>query len=431
MHTSPATLSPKKILVQVLLIVFVAEALVMFIFALVLPQPIDAGANAILDSTLLTLFTAPILWWVIIGPLRRLAIAERTRAASIVEAAADGIVTTNDRDIIESFNVAAEQIFGYSADEAIGRKFDSLLLIPQSDHSDGVLISEIIDDSQSTSSEGYELQGLRKNGEVFPIRLAVSEVNLEGCRVYTAIIRDLTEQKRIELQKRERDIARAEQMAVVAQLATGVAHELRNPLTSIKLLVQNNQEELTSRGVPEDDLNVIEREILRMERSLQIFLEFARPAKSARRYFDMAELVDQIFLLIESRSFQQSVVCVKTGNPNQPWTVDADRDKIQQLLLNLVLNALDAMPKGGTLEIQLGGLINGQRELKVIDSGPGIDQAILSKVFEPFITTKETGVGIGLAISHRIAEEHGGKLAAYNLPDGGACFTLRLPVSSK
>ena len=168
-----------------------------------------------------------------------------------------------------------------------------------------------------------------------------------------------------------------------------------------------------------------------MERSLQTFLEFARPAKSARRHFDMTELIDQIFLLIEGRAFQQSVVCIKTGDPDQPWTVDTDRDKIQQLLLNLVLNALDAMPKGGTLEIHLGRVHDGQQEMRVIDSGPGIDETVLSKLFEPFVTTKETGVGIGLAISRRIAEEHGGGLTAYNLPEGGACFTLRLPVSSK
>jgi len=115
----------------------------------------------------------------------------------------------------------------------------------------------------------------------------------------------------------------------------------------------------------------------------------------------------------------------------QGLEIDADRDKVQQLLLNLVLNALDAMPRGGTLEIHLGGLRDGQQELRVIDSGPGIDQTVLSRLFEPFVTTKETDVGIGLAISHRIADEGGGSLDAYNLPEGGACFTLRLPISSK
>ena len=145
----------------------------------------------------------------------------------------------------------------------------------------------------------------------------------------------------------------------------------------------------------------------------------------------MAELIDQVFLLVEGRAFQQSVVCIKTGDLDQTLEVDADRDKIQQLLLNLVLNALDAMPGGGTLEIHLGGCRDGQQELKVIDSGSGIDPTVLSRLFEPFVTTKETGVGIGLTISHRVAEEGGGSLAAYNSPEGGACFVLRLPASSK
>jgi PAS domain S-box-containing protein len=430
MRTLSTALSPKKILGLVLLIIFVAEVIVMFTLPLVVSPRVNEGVRALIDSTLLTLLTAPVLWWIIIGPLRRLAIAERARAASIVEAAADGIVTTNNRGEIESFNVAAEHIFGYPADEIIGSGFGSLLVSSDKDQTSGDLISGMMERSGRTNSEGYEIEGLRKSGEAFPMRLAVSEVYLEDGRVFTTIIRDLTEQKKAQLQQREHDIARAEQMAVVAQLATGVAHELRNPLTSIKLLVQNNQEELISRGVPDGDLTVIEREILRMERSLQAFLEFARPTKSTHRHFRVAELVDQVFLLVESRAFQQSVVCVKTGDPDQALEVEADRDKVQQLLLNLVLNALDAMPKGGTLEIQLGGVHDGQQELKVIDSGPGIDQKVMTHLFEPFVTTKETGVGIGLAISHRIAQESKGSLVAYNRPEGGACFVLRLPLSS-
>lgn len=155
----------------------------------------------------------------------------------------------------------------------------------------------------------------------------------------------MTQQKRAELQQRQHGIARAEQMAVVAQLATGVAHELRNPLTSIKLLVQNGREEIALRGVPDDDLDVIEHEILRMERSLQAFLEFSCPSQMAHGPVDLAALVDQVFLLVEGRAFEQSVVCVKTSAGGEPLSLDGDRDRIQQLLLNLVLNALDAMPE--------------------------------------------------------------------------------------
>jgi len=219
-------------------------------------------------------------------------------------------------------------------------------------------------------------------------------------------------------------------MAVVAQLATGVAHELRNPLTSIKLLVQNGREEIALRGVPDDDLDVIEHEILRMERSLQAFLEFSRPSQMAHGPVDLAALVDQVFLLVEGRAFEQSVVCVKTSAGGEPLSLDGDRDRIQQLLLNLVLNALDAMPEGGTLEVNLSPTNDGHLELRVLDSGPGILPKILPRLFEPFVTSKETGVGIGLLISQRIAREHGGTLSGHNRSDGGACFVFRVPVSS-
>jgi two-component system sensor histidine kinase HydH len=114
--------------------------------------------------------------------------------------------------------------------------------------------------------------------------------------------------------------------------------------------------------------------------------------------------------------------------PDAAVRVEADQDQIQQLLLNLVLNALDAMPGGGAVEIDLRPPADGSAELRVRDTGPGIAAPILPKVFETFVSSKETGVGLGLPVSQRIAEEHGGSLTAYNLPGGGACFVLRLPA---
>jgi len=401
----------------------------MFLLPVVLPPNVNDVMLAVVDSSLLTLISAPVLWWVIIGPLNLLAKAERSRAFSIIEAAADGIITTDEQGKIESFNTAAEQMFGYTHDEVIGQGVSRLICLPDSERQEEPVVSLFRKLTHSTTRSGQELEARRKDTTAFPMWLAVSEVSILGKRVYTAIVRDLTEQKRIELQKRERDIARAEQMAVVAQLATGVAHELRNPLTSIKLLVQNGREELTTQGVPDDDLDIIEKEILRMERSLEAFLQFARPSKLVSRQFSMVELVDQVFLLVEGRAFQQSVVCIKTGiSSAELLVVNSDLDKIQQVLLNLVLNALDAMPKGGTLEINLAKTDDRQLEIWVIDSGPGVSLKVMPRLFTGFVTTKETGVGIGLLISRRLIEECRGSLSAHNRSEGGACFVLRLPV---
>jgi signal transduction histidine kinase len=226
------------------------------------------------------------------------------------------------------------------------------------------------------------------------------------------------------LQQRELEILRAEQLSAVGQLAAGVAHEIRNPLTSIKMLVQANREEPA--GTSPEDLEIIEREILRMESSLKVFLDFARLPKPERSQQDMASIVARTFELIRGRALKQHVE-LRIVRPSGPILVEADGEQIRQVLVNLTLNALDVMPSGGTLEIVVKPT-SGNVAVSVLDSGPGIGSELMPRLFEPFVSTKETGLGLGLVISRRIAEEHGGRLNASNRLEGGACFTLNLPA---
>jgi PAS domain S-box-containing protein len=237
-----------------------------------------------------------------------------------------------------------------------------------------------------------------------------------------ALERDWYEQR-----QRERYLQRAEQMMALGQVAAGVAHELRNPLTAVKGLIQVNLRKATAGGLPSDDLAVIEHEIRRMERTLQTFLDFARPPQPHRGRLNPADVVDRVFAVVKGRAKKQQVN-LRLLQPDIPVAVEADHDQLQQLLLNLVLNALDAMPGGGTVEIDLRPPRDGNVEIYVRDTGPGIAPHILPKVFETFVSSKETGMGLGLPVSKRIAEEHGGSLSAYNLPGGSACFLLRLPA---
>jgi signal transduction histidine kinase len=235
------------------------------------------------------------------------------------------------------------------------------------------------------------------------------------------------------LQQREREVLRAEQLAAVGRLAAGVAHEIRNPLTSIKMLIQAGREEAaragtaSNGGLPVEDLPVIEREVRRIERSLQSFLDFARPPQLVREPVDLREVPDEVISLVRPRAAKQGVQ-VRFERPDVPVMAEADADQLRQVVLNLVLNALDVMAGGGALVIRLRPAENGRVELSVTDTGPGIAAEILPQLFQPFASNKETGIGLGLSVSKRIVEGHGGTLRGQNRPEGGACFAVRLPA---
>ena len=223
--------------------------------------------------------------------------------------------------------------------------------------------------------------------------------------------------------------AQAEQLKIAAQVATGVAHELRNPLTAIKMLVQSHRESRQVDDHLNQDLQIIEDEVRRMERSIQTFLDFGRPRRPERRSIDLRELVSRTFSLVEPLALRKQIELRYQNSPT-PITVNADWEQIQQLLLNLTVNAIDAAPTKGAVEVDAQMLSDGSVRVSVIDNGPGISAKVKSRLFEPFVTDKEAGVGLGLVISRRIAEEHGGQLVGENRNDGGARFVLELPPTA-
>jgi two-component system sensor histidine kinase HydH len=224
-----------------------------------------------------------------------------------------------------------------------------------------------------------------------------------------------------------RSVLRAGELAEVGQIAAGLAHELRNPLTSIKMLVQIDRERAEASGLPAEDLFAIEQEIRRIEGRLNAFMDFARPPRPERRLLDLVPVVDQTIALVGGRARKQRVE-LRFDRPEFPVLAQVDGEQVRQLLVNLALNALDVMPRGGILEIELESPADGQVRLHVRDTGPGVEPKQLSRLFEPFFTSKETGLGLGLAVSQRIARDHGGSLRAENRPEGGACFSLHLPA---
>jgi signal transduction histidine kinase len=249
------------------------------------------------------------------------------------------------------------------------------------------------------------------------------------------------------LQQRETELLRAEQLARVGQLAAGLAHELRNPLMPMKMLVQAAIDRGDDVGLKGRSLQVLNDEIVRLEGSIQAFLDFARPPVLEKTSVDINEVVTGTLELVMARARQQHVD-IRLMLPERKLLVRIDRAQIRQLLLNLLLNALDALTESGVIDILVelcSPAVAAQAlpdatlrvpgcewlSIRIADSGPGIPAELLPTIFEPFVTTKETGTGLGLSISQRIAAAHGGALSVRNRYVGGAEFTLLLPFDSE
>lgn len=243
------------------------------------------------------------------------------------------------------------------------------------------------------------------------------------------------------LQQHEMESLHREQLAALGQLAAGLAHELRNPLTPIKILVQGALERNDGSSLPYEHLQLIESEVIRLERLLQDFLDFARPPTPNVNNVDLRDMIDGAVELVQARAQSQGVV-LRRKYPQDPVPADIDSTQMNQVILNLLLNALDMLSSGGWIEITIRSEdapsdspsspgFGVRQTITIRDSGPGFDPEILQRLFEPFVSTKETGTGLGLSICQRIVEAHRGRIAAANAAGGGAVISIVLPMKSR
>lgn len=231
------------------------------------------------------------------------------------------------------------------------------------------------------------------------------------------------------LQQAELEMLRNEHFAALGQLAAGLAHEIRNPLMPIKMLVQTALAREGEAGLSRRSMEIIVAEIKRLEHTLQTFLDFARPQPPTKTTFRLSSVIGRTEHLLSTKLRQQNVNVVVSGS-SQKTDIVADEIQLQQILLNLFLNAIDAMPKGGTIYVDAVDVIDNSNQaaaIRIRDTGPGFTDQVLNKVFEPFMTTKETGTGLGLSICQRLVQAHGGTIQAGNAPEGGASFVITFP----
>lgn len=238
-----------------------------------------------------------------------------------------------------------------------------------------------------------------------------------------------------DIEKNRKLLAQAEKLAAFGRAAAGVAHEIRNPLTAIKMLIYSMREELSeNNGEKAQDLEVIIKEIDRMERFVHNFLQFARPPDPQFVAVDLKQLIHETIKLLEPRLRKTGIELNEDYDPNLDL-IYADSDQMKQVIMNLILNAMDSMPKGGKLTIKTNvysqNTHDGQRDwvqIKIIDTGCGIPEELKDTLFDPFVSGREEGIGLGLSIAFQILHRHGGWIEADNNPHGGATFTVKLPL---
>ena len=381
-----------------------------------------------------------------------------TRAQAILATTVDAVVVIDERGAVETLNPAAERMFGYAAGEVIGQNVKVLMPEPYSREHDDYLANYLRTGEKRIIGVGREVVGRRKDGTVFPIDLAVSEARLGERRAFVGVLRDITERKQAEEALREshrqletalaalqikgeevkvmsQQLWQAAKLAAVGELAASIAHELNNPLATVSLWVESLLAQTATDDPRRRPLEVVEQEVDRMAHLVANLLQFSRLSSQRTSSVDVGEDLVKTLELVQHYFRGRGIEVVQELAPDVP-VIQADRQLLRQVFLNLLTNAGDAMPDGGTLWLRVAaGSLEGGRPAVVIefaDTGVGIPAEHVSKVMEPFFSTKEEGkgTGLGLAICRRAVQEHGGTVHISSEVGKGTTILIALPVGN-
>lgn len=349
---------------------------------------------------------------------------ERMSAArwrTIIDAAVDGIVVIDSRGTIEEFNAAAQRMFGYAKDEAIGRNVSFLMPEPDRSRHDGYIEHHLRTGEKRIIGIGRAVMGLRRDRTTFPLHLSVGELELDGEKYFTGILHDLSQ--RTELEDRLRE---ATAMARLGEMAAVIAHEVKNPLAAVRGAIQ-----VIGRRLPADasDAAIVKEIIARLDGLndlIQDLLVFARPPKPKLAATDLGSLLTSIASLLKTDpAFASLDIAIDGGVP----PLSADANLLNIVFQNLLINAAQAMQGKGTVTVKAAAS-DGWHRVLVKDQGPGIPAEIRAELFRPFRTTKARGTGLGMATAKRLVELHGGRIDVACPPSGGTEITVQLPTTA-
>ncbi len=367
----------------------------------------------------------------------RAEIAERTRVEealrqsearnrSIVETAIDGIITIDEYGTIESFNSAAERIFGYGAADVIGQSVTILMPSPDREQHDAYLTRYLKTGERKIIGIGREVAGQRQDGTTFPMDLAVGETHVGGQRMFTGIVRNITDRKQA-----AQEMQRADRLALVGQLASGLAHEIGTPLNVIAGNAELLRMDLQAQQFDTDILDAIVRQTDRITGLVQQLLTFARAKNEAMGPFSLRAPLFHALQLLETRLSHEGITTSIDMPENLPLLWGA-ADQVEQVFLNVLVNAWHAIPDGGKVTIAAHELDDERVRVTFHDTGVGMTAEAVEQAFEPFFSTKgDQGTGLGLAICKQIVDNHQGQMRLESASGVGTTIIIDfIPASS-
>lgn len=356
---------------------------------------------------------------------------------SIIQSMVSGLLTINLDHKITSFNKGAAEILGFTPDEVIGKRLEEVLSVEDCER---LLLNM---DDPNLGLLNREMRFTSKAGKALFVGFSVTpRYDTQNRRVGTIIsFKDITQIKQMQV-----EVQRMDRLASMGVLASGIAHEIRNPLAGIKTIAQTLEEEIQPDDSRREYVSRIVRQVNRMDDLLRTIFSYAKPRQPQRKHHRFQEIIQEVIALMENRMRGQSVKYVESYHQELPL-IYVDFYQIQQVFVNLFLNALDAMPEGGELSLEAHPKITTLRrvdrrgrsfpisnktamfaEVVLRDAGCGIEPRALQSIFNPFFTTKPQGSGLGLSIVYRIITEHEGDIQVDSAVDEGTTFNLLLPT---
>jgi two-component system sensor kinase FixL len=367
-------------------------------------------------------------------------VAERAaHLRSILETAQDGMVVIDAAGRMHSFSRAAERMFGYTEAEAVGQNVKILMGEPDHSRHDSYLSRYLETGERRIIGVGRIVTGRRKDGTQFPLHLSVGETNVDGRRLFTGFMHDLTEERRSEsrTQQLQSELAHISRLSALGEMGSALAHELNQPLAAIGNYITGSRRLLAEIPGPgaarvAGALEKAGEQVLRAGHIIRRLRDFVSRRASERKVESLAKLVEEASALglIGAR---EKRIAFKYNLDAERDEIFVDRIQIEQVLVNLLRNGLDSMEGVARRELTVSSRLasRGVLEIAISDSGGGIGPDAMARLFEPFFTTKPAGLGVGLSICRGIVEAHGGEMRAENNEDGGATFRFTLPLARK